>query len=204
MCGRLFAALFAGFSLLPDSLSPAIDLAQQQRAKPVREITSEADAPVPPDDLDKTIAKTPLIVRAAIGKTHQESIGLFNPDISEVVWTATARVEEIIKGRMAEDQLIRPDTILISQLGGDVDRGPYIARYRYERIPFLRSGEEYVLFLYWVADSQRWLLRWGGDGIWHVKEGRVHSEGHSRLAKRMNTLAADVVLANLRAIAARP
>lgn len=202
MCRRFFAVLLLGFSVSLVSLPPAIGRGEQ-RSKPIREVTSEADAPRPPDELREAIAQTPLIVRVVIGETRQETVGIYSADIPEVVWTAAARVQEVIKGQMVADQVVRPDTILVSQLGGDVDRGTYIARHRLKGIPFLRSGEEYVLFLYWVADSQRWLLRWGGDGIWQVTRGRVHSEGNSVLAKRMVTLPAEVALANLRAVASR-
>lgn len=166
---------------------------QQKPEKPVREVVSVSDAWAPPRTLAETLANTELVL---LGRAEQR--GQDNTEMARGVFarmtTSQVRVLRVLNGTIRPDQYVKPGYIRVTQFGIDVDRGSYIERGREEGMPHLEPGGEYVLFLYWAATPQRWMIKWGGDGLWRREGQRFESEARAEWVKTLVSNDAEAVL----------
>ena len=69
----------------------------------------------------------------------------------------------------------------IVQFGGVIDRGDYLDRHLYNRLPPLNVGDEYVAFLY-RSETGDYSIHGAEEGAFRIRNGRVESPGGGGVA----------------------
>jgi hypothetical protein len=161
--------------------------------KPVHEVVSVSDDWAPPPTLSETLANTELVVHGRAEQVGQEMVEMA-PGSQAGMTTSQVRVLRVLKGNIAPAQYAKPGYIKVTQFGVDIDRGTHIERGRVQGMPHLVTGREYVLFLYWGASPQRWMIAWGGDGLWQREGQLFRSEARADWVKTLLSSDAEAVL----------
>jgi hypothetical protein len=114
-----------------------------------------------------------------------------------ILTEARLAVSEVYKGTAALRQLRE---VKVYQVAGSVEEPTRILRVA--NIQPLHKGAEYLVFLGWNSYFSRWMVA-GSDGVYEIRDGRLHAYGRSRLAQERDGARLNSVSDELHRLAAR-